>query len=141
MASSEPHPVPNLPLSQKGDSDHWPQQWRPECDCCLEHYKSCSRKDWQGARGVVYRRHPQCPRISLLSSPCTLVKTLQEGREGFITPCFTNKATEFGGAACYSPRVGPLPPQEPRALPPALLSLERPQPSCAPGERWDGTGE
>lgn len=92
-----------------------------------------------GGAGVVYRRHPQCPRISLLSSPCTLVKTMQEGRKG-LSPRFTNKATEFGGAGATVPGLGPLPPQEPWALPPAPsypLSILNP---AVPRER-DGMGQ
>lgn len=92
-----------------------------------------------GGRGVVYGRHPRCPRVSLLLSPCILVKTLQGGREGFIT-CFTNMATECGGAACYSPRVVPLPlqePQGPATRPPIPLGVLNP---AVPWER-DGMGQ
>lgn len=144
MASSEPHPIPNLPLSQKGDSGHWPQLWRPECDCCLGPYKTCIRKGWQGARGVVYRRHPRCPRVSLLLSPCSLVRTLQGGREGFIT-LFYKQGNGVGRAACYSPRWDRCPRKSPGAChqpsyPLGVLNPAVPRETDGMGQVSDPTG-
>ena len=68
---------------------------------------------------MVYRRHPRCPRVSLLLSPCSLVRTLQGGREGFITLFYKQGNGVGGSSSLLQSQVGPLPPQEPWGLPPA----------------------